>query len=313
MPEFIIRRREQVLLGTNDAALRKFTRDGGLVRIGPGSYARTNPWKKLDPQEQHRLKVLEAADRARGTVVYSHYAAAALWGIRILGTWPERIDVTTDHATGGRSSGTVKRHTRSLGGVEIVELGGLLLTSPAQTVVDLARTMPFADGVVVMDSALRLGRKPAPLTTRDSIARVIDRAHGKAGYRRAGAAADFASGHSGSPAESHSRVWIHLLGFPQPVLQQPFLLPSGRRAFPDFYWRDFDHAGECDGRSKYTDPQFLRGRTAEQAVIDEKNRENELRQVVGRLSRWEPRELYPPRRLYDRLTFDGLPSSKPRP
>ena len=313
MPEFIIRRREQILLGTNDAALRKFTHDGGLVRIGHGSYARTSTWKKLDPQEQHRLKVLEAAERARGTVVYSHYAAAALWGIRILGTWPDRIDVTTDQATGGRSSGTVRRHTRSLTDVEIAELDGLLLTSPAQTAVDLARTMRFADGVVVMDSALRLGRKPAPLTTRDAIARVIEGVTGQSGYRRARAAAQFASGHSGSTAESHSRVLIHLLGFPQPVLQQLFILPSGRKAFPDFYWRDFDHAGECDGRSKYTDPQFLRGRTAEQAVIEEKNRENELRQVVGRLSRWEPRELYPPRKLYDRLTFDGLPSTKPRP
>lgn len=313
VPDYIIRRREALVLGTNDSTLRKFTRNGGIVRIAQGSYARSVAWSGLKPHEQHRLKVLEAAGRARGTAVYSHYAAAALWDIRILGAWPDRIDVTTTQTGGGRSTGSVKRHSRPAGDAEIVEHDGLLLTSPAQTVVDLARALPFADGVVAMDSALHFGRRPEALTTTDAIARCVDAAAGQRGYRKANAAAEFATGQSDSPEESHSRVWIHLLGFPRPLLQVTFRLPSGRKAKPDFYWKDFDHAGECDGRAKYTDPQFLRGRTAEMAVIDEKNRENELRQVVGRVSRWEPRQLYPPRQLYDRLTFDGLPSSKPRP
>ncbi|PWC07706.1 type IV toxin-antitoxin system AbiEi family antitoxin domain-containing protein [Mycetocola zhujimingii] len=313
MPDFIIRRHEELALGATDATLRRSRQNGEIVRIAHGSYARSGPWVGLPPHEQHRLRVLEAAERARGTVVYSHYAAAALWGIRILGTWPDPIDVTTDQSRGGRSSGAVKRHGRSLTDVEIVEHEGLLLTSPAQTVVDLARGLPFADGVVAMDSALHIGRHGAALTTTDAIARRVEAAGGHRGCRRAAAAAEFATGQSDSPEESHSRVWIYLLGFPPPLLQVEFRLPSGRTARPDFYWNDFDHAGECDGRAKYTDARYLRGRTPEMAVIDEKNRENELRQVVGRLSRWEPRDLYPPRRLYDRLSFDGLPSSKGRP
>lgn len=313
MSDFIIRRHEELALGTSDSELRTSRRKGEIVRIAHGSYAPSGAWAGLKPYEQHRLKVLEAADRARGTVIYSHYAAAALWGIRILGAWPDRIDVTTDQSRGGRSSGAVKRHTRPLTDVEIVEHEGLLLTSPAQTVVDLARNLPFADGVVAMDSALHLARLPSALTTTDAITRCVEAASGYRGSSKAASASAFATGQSDSPEESHSRVWIHLLGFPRPLLQVEFRLPSGRIARPDFFWKDFNHAGECDGRSKYTDPQFLRGRTAEMAVIDEKNRENELRQVVGRLSRWEPRELYPARQLYDRLTFDGLPSSKRRP
>lgn len=313
MPDFIIRRHEQILVGINDSTLRKFSRNGRIVRIGRGSYAPAATWSALKPHEQHRIRVLEASKRSRGTVIYSHYAAAALWGIHILGTWPKTIDVTTDQTTGGRSSGSVKRHSRSLTGVELVERDGLILTSPAQTVVDLARAMRFADGVVAMDSALHLRRNPKPLTTHEQINHCIDRAAGQPGSRKALAASGFASGLSDSPEESHSRVWIHLLGFPAPILQATFRLPNGGTARPDFYWKDFGHAGECDGRSKYKDPAFLRGRTPEQAVIDEKNRENQLRQVVGRLSRWEPQELYPPQKLYDRLTSDGLRSTKPRP
>ncbi|MBG6238384.1 hypothetical protein IWX78_001356 [Mycetocola sp. CAN_C7] len=216
-------------------------------------------------------------------------------------------------SNGGRSSGALARHSRPLASLEIVELDGLALTSPAQSVVDVARTMRFPDAVAAMDSALYARRTGGPLCTRDEIEAVIERSAGQPGVARARAAAAFATSLSDSVEESHSRVQIHLLGFPAPELQVRIRLPNGTTALPDFYWREFDHAGECDGRSKYTDPAFLRGRTAAEAVIDEKNRENQLRQVVGRVSRWEPKHLYPPRQLYDILTQDGLPSSKRRP
>ncbi len=308
-----IRRREQVLLGTSDATLRRFTRSGDIVRIARGSYLPMDASKQLEPIDLHVLRVTEALARSRSPLVFSHYAAAALWGIRILGSWPSRIDVSIDRSSGGRSSGTFARHSRSLDDLDLVEMGDVVLTSPAQTVVDLARTMRFADAVAAMDSALHERRIGGPLCSRDELASMVARCEGRRGYRRALAAAAFASPLSDSVEESHSRVQIHLLGFPPPELQVRLRLPSGRTALPDFYWREHDHAGECDGRSKYTNPVFLRGRTAEQAVIDEKNRENELRRVVSRVSRWEPRHLYPPRQLYDILAGDGLPASKPRP
>jgi hypothetical protein len=136
---------------------------------------------------------------------------------------------------------------------------------------------------------------------------------GQRGFRKAQAAAAFATTLSDSPEESHSRVQLHLLGFPAPVLQHPFALRDGSVAEVDFFWPDFQHVGEGDGRSKYTDPAFLRGRTAQQAVIEEKNRENEIRRQVKQFSRWEPRELYPPAQLFDRLARDGLPVSRRRP
>jgi hypothetical protein len=194
-----------------------------------------------------------------------------------------------------------------------VELNGLFVTSPAQTVVDLARVLPFPDAVVAMDSALWRRRIPQPLAAQDDILRLVDAAAGRKGFRGAHAASRFATNLSDSPEESHSRVHIMLLGFPRPQLQHCFELAHGGHAEVDFYWEEFKHVGECDGRGKYRDPKILQGRSSDEVFFAEKGRENEIRRQVRQFSRWEPRELYPPQQLYDRLVGDGLPSTRPRP
>lgn len=311
--DMLIRRIDYPESGFNDSELYRATRSGRLTRVVTGAYVDAHSWAQLWPIDQHRIRVLATAERVKTPVVFSHYAAAALWGIRMLGSWPAVVDVTQERASGGRSDGGLRRHCTGFDSVDVVTIDGFAVTSAAQTVVDLARRLPFADGVVAMDSALHRKRKPYPLTSIDEINEVVARVEGRRGFRKARAAAAFATALSDSAEESHSRVQIHLLGFPPPILQQQFTLRNGDAAEVDFFWDEFQHIGECDGRSKYTDPAFLRGRTPQQAVIDEKNRENELRRLVRQFSRWEPRELYPPRQLYDRLIRDGLPSSKSRP
>lgn len=311
--ETIVRRREQVLLGTAESSLRRGLRRGTLVRITAGVYAESSAWESLKPIEQHRERVLATAARLHTTPVFSHFAAAALWGIRILGRWPEFIDVTLGRATGGRSDGRLRRHCTGIEATEVRTVDGLLVTSPAQTVVDLARLLPFTDAVVALDSALHRHRLPSPLATREDIDRIVASAEGRSGYRKARAAAACSTHLSDSPKESQSRVVIRQLGFPEPVLQQEFRLANGRTAETDFFWPDFSQIGECDGRAKYTDPALMRGRTSAQVFFAEKERENELRRMVRAFSRWEPHELDSPRRLYDRLVRDGLPSSKLRP
>jgi hypothetical protein len=55
------------------------------------------------------------------------------------------------------------------------------------------------------------------------------------------------------------------------------------------------------------------GRSAAETVIDEKNRENEIRREVRAFSRWEALDADNPQLIYDILTAAGLPSTKPRP
>jgi hypothetical protein len=309
----IVRRRDEVVIGTPDSALRRGLRTGTMVTVTAGVYAEAAWWGSLEPIEHHRERVLATAERMSTSPVFSHFAAAALWGIRILGSWPDLVDVTLDRATGGRTDGRIRRRCTGLEGVEVVPLEGLLVTTPAQTVADLARILPFADAVAAIDSALHRRRRPAPLATQDEVARAVASLEGRRGYRKAVAASAFSTSLSDSVKESQSRVLLHELGFPRPVLQQEFRLLNGRMAEVDFFWPDHSHIGECDGKAKYRDPAMLDGRTRDQVFFEEKERENQLRRMVRGFSRWEPEELDTPRRLYDRLVRDGLPSARRRP
>ncbi len=103
------------------------------------------------------------------------------------------------------------------------------------------------------------------------------------------------------------------MGFPEPELQARFLLADGRDAFTDFFWPDHLHIGEFDGAGKYRDPALLQDRTPEEALLAEKDREDELRRQVDAFSRWRLLALRSPSLLFDILHDAGLPTSKPRP
>jgi hypothetical protein len=310
--DILIRRRTVIDLGVSDRSLRRNVSAGRLVTVAPGVFMRAEKWAGLEPIEQHRMRVLATAGRVGADVVYSHHAAAALWDIRMLGSWPSTIDVSQERASGGRSNGMIRRHCRGLDGVEITTLDGLVLTTPAQTVADLALKLPFANAVASMDSALHRKRRLAPLMTMGDLAERVGAMEGVRGWRRAAVAAGFATDLSDSVEESHSRVQIFRLGFPTPILQHCFTDAEGFVADTDFYWLDFHHAGESDGNSKYLNPELRNGMTPGEVVIAEKKRENRLRRLVHTLSRWDPADLYPPARLYRILTEAGLPTSGPR-
>ncbi|WP_403020589.1 hypothetical protein [Salinibacterium sp. GXW1014] len=311
LPDFV-RRSTVIDLGSTDRRLRRAVSEGDLVRVVPGTFVSRDAWVQADGMGQHRLRVLATAERIGADVVFSHRAAAAIWGIRMLSPWPDTVDVTVEPASGGRSSGRIRRHCRDLAGVEVVEHQGMLVTSPAQTVVDLARKLRFADAVACIDSALHRRRKGGRLTMRGEVLERVSVAEGARGWRRARVAAGFSTDRSDSVEESHSRVQIHLLGFPPPVLQLPFSDHEGQIGEVDFAWPEFAHVGEFDGASKYLDESLREGRTVEQVVLEEKRRENRIRRQVRAFSRWEARDLYPSTRMHRILSEAGLPSGRPR-
>jgi hypothetical protein len=299
----------------DDRTLRKLVAAGAWTRVAPGAFVRTSEWRAQTPLVRHRARVHEVARRMRGPAVLSHFAAAALHGIDVLGSWPHLIDVTVPRTTGGRSSGNIRRRTRAPGETEpeTVAWGQHRITSPRQTALDLTRILPFVDGVAVVDQAIRQHRQGGALTTRAEIELLWDAGHRHRGNPRAYRAISFASPLAANVRESQSRVLLARLGFPTPRLQERRVLRSGRLVFGDFYFPNHDHWAELDGRGKYRSPDFGADRDSAEIVIDEKNRENEIRREVRGFSRWEPFDADHPRRLYDILTTDGLPSSLPRP
>ncbi|MES2170719.1 MAG: hypothetical protein V4479_08355 [Actinomycetota bacterium] len=74
----------------------------------------------------------------------------------------------------------------------------------------------------------------------------------------------------------------------------------------DFYWPELRHIGEFDGEFKYSDPRFLRGRTPERALMDEKRREDDLRATDCRFSRWGWKTAISPSKLRTLLVAAGI-------
>lgn len=294
--------------------LRRALDAGVWTRIAPGVFTRSEQWLALTPMHRHRRRVYEVARRLAPGAIISHAAAAAVHGIDMLTPWPERVDLTRGAAAGGRSTGVIRRHTRALDAIATEPFGRHLITTTAQTALDLARSLPFLPAVASLDQAIWSGRAGGALTDLESIVRRREADPGHRGDVRALRALAFAEPLAANVRESQSRVELARLGFPQPRLQERRRLPSGRVVYVDFYFPDDDHWGEFDGEGKYRDAALRRpGQDAVGAVIDEKNRENEIRREVRGFSRWVVADLEQPRRLYDILTADGLRSRLPRP
>ncbi len=254
---------------------------GDLHRLVPGRYIPTDAWHSLDRDAQHRLIVQAASERLPPGDVVSHWSAAALWRLPLIGHWPDRVHATT--APDGRRASTTMlvRHQRSL--VEpAVRVDGVLATSLAQTVIDVARVGSFAQGVAMGDAVLWRAMHPRdaggmPGLALDQLEQSWLSSDERRGRARARRVLGFIDGRANRPGESLGRVTMAELGVPAPDLQHPIVLPDGTRYDLDFYFPEFDVGLEFDGRLKYLDPAFRNGRTAEQVVYDEKIREDIVR------------------------------------
>ena len=91
-----------------------------------------------------------------------------------------------------------------------------------------------------------------------------------------------------------------------PQLQVTITGASGCSWTVDFWWPEFNVIGEFDGKFKYTDPEFLKGRTPAQAVYEEKLREDDLRAAGHGMSRWSWPIAISPRLLREHLVAAGV-------
>ncbi len=190
----------------------------------------------------------------------------------------------------------------------VQRIQGVLVTSPARTLIDLARDGRFRDAVAAMDFA----RSSAGGSLSREALRTELELHPLKGSVRALRAIEFSSELSMSPLESLSRVVLAELGFPAPELQKEVRTRGGTRLL-DFWWPEERVAGECDGRVKYSAERYTAGRSAEEVVWAEKLRENEFTEYGARFVRWTWRDCFEPERLAIRLRMAGLRQSRSAP
>ncbi|MGH3801110.1 MAG: endonuclease domain-containing protein [Pseudonocardiaceae bacterium] len=161
----------------------------------------------------------DLATRSRGAFllasrqcVLSGYSAAELLGA---GCTP--ADTNAELTVPGgyfREQPGLTIHRDRLADDEILDVGGVLVTTALRTAWDLARWLPTVEAVVAMDALARVGRfAPA------AVIRIQDRYPRARWRRRVPGVVDLADPRAESPMETRSRLVLVLRGLPRPELQ----------------------------------------------------------------------------------------------
>ncbi|RZT85967.1 putative AbiEi antitoxin of type IV toxin-antitoxin system [Pseudonocardia sediminis] len=314
-------RAELLAAGWTEDELRRMCRRGEIRRIGHGAYLAVDDaapdgsdagdhWARLETE--HRLRAAAAVRRADPGVVVSHVSAALVHGLPCWGLPLDRAHLTRDRRSGARRTGTVHLHVAPLPAQDVEDVSAdrdtgarragedsargeqdtVAVTTPARTVVDIARSAGFVQAVVVADAALRRpDRDRPPLVTRAELSAALDAAAGRPGTAAARRVMAFADGRSGSVGESRSRVALAAAGLPAPELQWEVAGPSGLvLATVDFAWPEHRVVAEFDGRIKYG-RLVRRGERSGDAVFREKQREDTIRTEHYTVVRWTWQDL----------------------
>lgn len=278
-------------------------RSGRLVRVTEGVYASAAEWEAADDRARH-LAIADAAVATRDRrIVFSHWTAAAAWGLPILGEFPPDAHAVDRDAAGGRSDDRLVRHCTGIpSDTQIID--GREVTSLARTVIDIARVATLECAVVLADAALRDERGWRSDDPRAELRAELG-PPGRRGVARAREVIGFADPAAASPGESLSRVSIARAGLPAPVLQHRIADAEGVM-FVDFWWPGARVAGEFDGWVKYDDPRFLGGRTPREVLAAEKDRSDRLTAVGIRVVRWGWDTARSPARLRAKLSAAGV-------
>jgi hypothetical protein len=228
------------------------------VRVRHGVYATRSAAESAttDPRQAHALRVAAARTAVGRHAVASHQSAAVLHGIDLLrdpggdAVWLTR---PPGQYSGLRLEG-IHLHSARLPEQHVMTLYGVRVTTATRTVLDLARSMPFMEGVVAADSALRLGK-----TTEVGLAEILRASARWPGADRARRVTDFSSEDAGSALESCARVVFAEAGLPAPVLQAAIANADAEFiARVDFCWPTYRVIAEADGMAKYDDPSRAR-------------------------------------------------------
>ncbi|WP_104063744.1 type IV toxin-antitoxin system AbiEi family antitoxin domain-containing protein [Arthrobacter sp. 4R501] len=304
--------RDRALHGLTPNDLAKRVKAGSLVRVRHGVYTDGQVWKGLKPWEQYRLRVQAAAETFEKPTVFARHSAASVWGIPTIGL-NHPVQALTMKNDGGRSRAGVRRHFAAPAGLTVVQREGLLVTGRIRTVLDLAAFAPFTEAEAPLDHVLKPDRAlRLRALTKNELVAGLGTNYSSAAGRRIVTAVAFADPLSGSAGESYSRALIHVAGFETPVLQQAIHDRDGLVGYTDFYWKQAKVVGEFDGVEKYIKPEFLQGRTASQAVVEEKKRENRIRAAGFNVVRWDWAELMEPGKLERKLAAAGAPRRRTR-
>lgn len=269
--------------------VRTAVRTGAWVRLRTGVFVSAQDLAEVE--RTGRRPGLDAlavvASLGRSSAVLSGATAARVWGLPRPRTGPPGVHLTDPHRW-RRGRGWLMTRAE-LPDDEVTVRGTYRVTTPARTLVDVARSWPEVHAVAAVDAALLRG-----LTAREELSRTLGRQSRVAGVPRSVRAVRLADGRAESWLETYGRLTFAALALP-PFVPQVELWSGGRLLeVVDGWYAEAALAFEFDGRVKYRHPQY--GRTPEEELWREKRTEDAVRSLGVRFVRVAVEDLAPSRR-----------------
>ncbi|MDY6869186.1 MAG: hypothetical protein SV966_00920 [Actinomycetota bacterium] len=215
-------------------------RAGVIVRVWRGVYS-------LGPPDTARK--LAALDMLVGRpVVACLHTAAELHGFRTEAPGPVHI---LDPGIRMRPTLGLMVHQRV--GAPLHRVNGRLVTTPAWTAAEIARSLSRPRALATLDAALHVGAcGPADLV------RAVTEQKGRRGIVNVRALVAYADGRSESPMESEARLVFIDGGLPRPELQFEIVDRCGQLWRVDFAWQGAKVVAEYDSMEWHANAVSLR-------------------------------------------------------
>lgn len=272
------------LLRSRDARVLGIRVPGpGYLRVRPGVYVDEDRWNALAPWQRYQVRVHAFLLTCPDAIVCLESAAVVL-GLPLFGH-PRDIHVYDPARGASRRYGDVSVHT-SADPREVVETGGIRVTSLLDTALDLARVLPPEQGIAVTAAAVSPAQGgTSTLTALRERARDQQSRRGTAILPQVFALSD---DRLESPHEAVSYAVIVWSGFewPEPQVEYRY---EGQRDRCDFTFPSVRGSGQADGWGKYDLGNPV---AAADALRREKRREDRLRRYGHRIARWEPSDAF---------------------
>jgi len=267
----VIASRQVAQLGIGAADLRRWIRQGALVRPRRGALVDGPLWRDSTPDEQYRLTVMSVMWSRSTDDAASHHSALALHGLPLWHVDRRLVVLSGDVAETTTWNGLRLMPLRAL--VAPTQVSGLRVLAVADAVVTTASTS-YEAGLVAADAATHSGA----CTTAD-LHEAADRLlRGLRGRRRVRSVLADVDPACESPGESRTRIVLRALGLPLRT-QAEIRDEQGRFvARVDFLVGD-RCVIEFDGAMKYG------GAEGQAALVREKRREDRLRELGYRVIR----------------------------
>lgn len=234
---------ELIQHGTSSSRISSLLKQGKLHKISHNAYVDTGSWRTWDARTKCQALHI-AVLKNNPTYVLSHESAALWWKAPLL-RLPQQVNVSAP-STAARSRNRITVHSNRL---EICKDAHLqhsaLVTSPLQTVLDCAQSLPFTDSLCIADFMLH-----TRLCYRESLRPLLEAAQGR-GARNARTVAQRMSSAAESPAETLTRALLISWDIELPQ-EQVEIWVNARSYRPDFLWQAQKVILEVDGEVKYS-------------------------------------------------------------